>query len=210
MGTVKLSSKGDLQNGLEHILDFVISTDHVKIEDYVDKLVEQNKGISCDELAKKILHRKSIKNGLIGAISGLGGLITLPVSIPTDLICSWRIQASMAFSIAYVYGHTKDTTDLKTDLYLILAGNSAKEALKRIGIETSKAITKKAVEKYITRDIMVKIWKVVGQKIITKAGEKSLTSFMKMVPLVGAPVGFAFDWTATQTVGKFAIAYYRG
>ena len=210
MGTVKLPSKEDLQNGLDHVLDFVISTDHVKIEAYVDKLVEQNNGISCDELAKKILHRKSIKNGLIGAITGLGGLITLPVSIPTDLICSWRIQASMAFSIAYVYGHTKDTTDLKTDLYLILAGDSAKEALKRIGIEVSKAFTKKAVEKYITRDIMVKIWKVIGQKIITKAGEKSMTSFMKMVPLIGAPVGFAFDWASTQTVGKFAITYYRG
>lgn len=104
----------------------------------------------------------------------------------------------MAFSIVYVYGHTKDTTDLKTDLYLILAGDSAKEALKRIGIEMSKSVTRKAVEKYITRDVMVKIWKVIGQKIITKAGEKSLTSFVKMVPLVGAPVGFAFNWTATQ------------
>jgi len=210
MGTVKLPSNEDLQNGLDYILDFVISTDHVKIEAYVDKLAEQNKGISCDELAKKILHRKSIKNGLIGAITGLGGLLTLPVSIPADLICSWRIQASMAFSIAYVYGHTKDTTDLKTDLYLILAGDSVKEALKRFGIEASKAITKKAVEKYITRDIMIKIWKVVGQKIITKAGEKSLTSFMKMVPLIGAPVGFTFDWASTQAVGKFAIGYYRG
>lgn len=210
MDTVKLPSIEDLQNGLDLVMDFVISMDHVKIEAYVDKLVEQNNGISCNELAKKILHRKSIKNGLIGAITGLGGLITLPVSIPTDLIFSWRIQASMAFSIAYVYGHTKDTTDLKTDLYLILAGDSAKEALKRIGIEVSKNITKKAVQKYITRDIMVKIWKVIGQKIITKAGEKSLTSFMKMVPLVGAPVGFAFDWASTQTVGKFAITYYRG
>ena len=116
----------------------------------------------------------------------------------------------MAFSIAYVYGHTKDTTDLKTDLYLILAGDSAKEALKRIGIEVSKSVTKKAVQKYITRDVMVKIWKVVSQKIITKAGEKSLTSFMKMVPLAGAPVGFFFDWIATQIVGRFAMAYYKG
>lgn len=61
------------------------------------------------------------------------------------------------------------------------------------------------VNKYITREIMVKIWKVVGQKIITKAGEKSLTSFVKMVPLVGVTVGFAFDWTATQIVGNVAI-----
>ncbi len=209
MDTVNLPSIEDLQKGLDHVMDFVISTDHVKIEAYVDKLKEQNNGISCDELAKKILHRKSIKNGLIGSITGLGGLITLPVSTPTDLICSWRIQASMAFSIAYVYGHTKDTTDLKTDLYLILAGDSAKEALKRLGIEISKNITKKAVQKYITRDIMVKIWKVIGQKIITKAGEKSLTSFIKMVPLVGAPVGFVFDWASTQAIGKFAITYYR-
>lgn len=210
MTKVKLPSSEDLQNALEHVLDFVLSTDHVTIETYVNKLHEQNIGISCDELAKKVLHRKSLKNGLVGAATGLGGLITLPVTIPTDLICSWRIQASMAFSIAYVYGHTKDTTDLKTDLYLILAGDSAKEALKRIGIEASKAVTKKAVEKYITRDVMTKIWKVISQKIITKAGEKSLTSFMKMVPLVGAPVGFAFDWAAAKTVGKFAITYYRG
>ena len=210
MKLIKLPSKEDMSKGLEMVIDHVISNDYVCIESYVDKLREQNKNISCDALAKKILHRKSIKNGLVGAITSLGGVIILPVSIPTDLAFSWRIQASMAFSIAYVYGHTKDTTDLKTDLYLILAGDSAKEALKRIGIEVSKSVTKKAVQKYITRDVMVKIWKVVSQKIITKAGEKSLTSFMKMVPLAGAPVGFFFDWIATQIVGRFAMAYYKG
>ncbi len=210
MEAVKLPSKTELEKALGDVMDFVLSTDSVAIETYVNKLREQNSNISCDELAQKILQRKSMKNGLVGAVTGLGGFITLPVTIPSDLICSWRIQASMAFSIAYVYGHTKDTTDLKTDLYLILAGDSAKEMLKRFGIEATKGITKKAVQKYITRDVMVKIWKVMGQKIITKAGEKSLTSFMKMVPAVGAPVGFFFDWTATQAVGKFAIKYYRG
>lgn len=210
MKKIKLPSKEELQESLETIIDYVISTDSATIVAYVNKLYEQNPGISRDELAKKILSRKSIKNGFIGAITGVGGLITLPVSVPTGLVCSWRIQATMSFSIAYVYGHTKDTTDLKTDLYIIMAGDSVKEAIKRFGIEVSKDITKKAVNKYITKDIMSKIWKVVGRKIITKAGEKSMTSFMKLVPVVGAPVGFVFDWTATQTVGKFAIKYYRG
>lgn len=210
MDKLKLPSTEDLQNALETVMDHVMSTDHVTIEAYVDKLREQNPGISCDKLAHKILDRKSVKNGLVGAITGLGGLITLPISVPADLICTWRIQAAMAFSIAYVYGHTKNTIDLKTDLYIIIAGDSVKQALKRVGIEVTKSVTKKAVQKYVTRDVMVKIWKVVGQKIITKAGEKSLTSFMKMVPLVGAPVGFVFDWVATQAVGRFAISYYRG
>ncbi len=209
MGTL-VPTSADLQTALESVMDFVLSTDCVTIESYVDKLRSQNPGITSDALAKKILSRKSMKNGLVGAVTGLGGMITLPVTIPTDLICSWRIQASMAFSIAYAYGHTKDTTDLRTDLYLILAGDSSKEVLKRLGIETTKGVTKKLVDKYITREVMVKIWKYIPQKIITKAGEKSATSFMKMVPLVGAPVGFVFDWGATQAVGRVAMSYYRG
>ena len=37
-----------------------------------------------------------------------------------------------------------------------------------------------------------------------------MTSFVKMVPLVSAPVGFVFDWSATQAVGYMAINFYRG
>jgi hypothetical protein len=71
-------------------------------------------------------------------------------------------------------------------------------------------VTKKTIDKYVTREVMKKIWAVIGAKIVTKAGEKSLTSLVRMVPLVGAPVGFAFDWTATRTVGETAIKYYSG
>lgn len=195
---------------LDKIIDIIVESNPVSIREYVDKLREQNIGISNDDLAKKIVTRKSFKNGLVGAATGIGGVITLPLTVPADLVTSWKIQAAMAFSIAYVYGHNPHTTDLKTDLYLILAGDSAKEALKRIGIETSKVLTKKGIEKYITREVMRHIWKYVGRKIITKAGEKSLTSFVKMVPLVGAPIGFIFNWISAKTVGNFAIDYYKG
>lgn len=194
---------------LEQLLDAIISTNPMAIREYVDKLRVQNPGISNDRLAKMIIDRKSFKNGLIGAVTGIGSILTLPVSIPADIIASWRIQAIMAFSIAYVYGHTANTTDLKTDLYLIMAGDSAKEVLKRLSITASKEVTRRAVQKYITKDIMKQVWKYVGQKIISKAGEKSLVSFMKMVPLIGMPVGFIFDWIAARTVGYTAIKYYR-
>ena len=203
-------SPEERRNALEKIINWIVNYQPTKISLYVDKLRSQNRGISNYDLARKIVTRKSFKNGLVGAVTGLGGLITLPVAVPADLVASWKLQAFMAFSIAYIYGHTHESTDLKTDIYLILAGNSAKEALKKVGIETSKAVTKKVVQKYITREVMKKIWKVVGRKIITKAGQKSLTSFMKMIPLVGAPVGFVFDWTSARTVGHFAIKYYSG
>ena len=200
----------DGQRFLDNLFNAVIKTDPQEVKAYVDKLRSQNPNISEEELARKVLNRKAFKNGLIGAITGLGGLIVLPVTVPANLAATWRVQATMACAIAYIYGQTLDSADLKTDMYIIIAGDSAKEALKRVGIETSKAVTKKAVEKYVTREMMKKIWAVVGRKIVTKAGEKSLTSFVKMVPLVGAPVGFAFDWTATRAVGETALRYYSG
>jgi len=197
-------------SALVRLIDWMIEKGQADVDQYVAKLRSQNQGISNDDLAKKIVRRKSAKNGLVGAATGVGGLITLPVTVPTDLVASWRIQIFMAISIAHVYGHNIKTTDIKTDIYLILAGDSAKEALKRVGIEVAKGATKKAVNKYITREVMVQIWKIIPQKIITKAGEKSLTTFMKMVPIVGAPVGYIFDWSAAQVVGRNAINYYSG
>lgn len=200
----------DKRNVLERIIDWMIEECQQDVDKYVNKLRSQNPGISSDDLARKIVRRKSVKNGLVGAATGLGGLITLPVAVPVDLVASWKMQIFMILAIAHVYGHNEKTIDIKTDVYLILAGDSAKEALKRVGAEVAKGVTKKTVSKYITREIMKKIWKIVPQKIITKAGEKSLTSFVRMVPLVGAPVGYAFDWGAAQVVGKNAIKYYSG
>jgi len=204
------ASVEETRGALVKCVDWMISNASGAIEGYVDKLKAQNPGISDDDLARKIVSRKAFKNGLVGAATGLGGLITLPLAVPVDLIASWRIQIFMAMSIAHVYGLEPESADLRTDVYLILAGDSAKEALKRVGIEVTKGVTKKAINKYVTLEVMKRIWKVIPQKIITKAGEKSLTSFMKMVPLLGAPIGFAFDYAMARTIGRNARYYYSG
>lgn len=195
---------------LVKIVDWMIELGQQDVDAYVEKIKELNPNISKDELTRKIVNRKSFKNGLVGAVTGLGGFITLPVTIPTDLVVSWKIQIFMVLAVARAYGHDTKTADIKTDIYLILAGDSAKEALKRVGIEVGKSVTKKAINKIVTLEVMKKIWTYIPRKIITKAGEKSLTSFVKMVPLVGAPIGFVCDWLSAKAVGKIAIHYYSG
>jgi hypothetical protein len=207
---IRVPTLAELEDGLGALIDWFTQTDSHVIEDYITKLRAQNPGITNDDLAWKIVRRKSFKSGLVGAATGIGGLLTLPVTIPTDLAVCWRIQITMAVAIARVYGHTASSTDLKTDIFLILAGDAAKEALKRVGIEVGKSVTKKLIQRVVTREVIKRMWQVVGRSIITKAGQKSLVSFVKMVPLVGAPIGFAFDWPATYIVGKQAILYYSG
>ena len=69
--------------------------------------------------------------------------------------------------------------------------------------------TKKAISKYITREVMKKINKIVSRKIITKAGEKSLTSFARLAPIASVPIGAAYDYFTTVAIGKAAKKYYK-
>ncbi len=97
----------------EKVVDWFIRSDPNDVARYVGELREQNPGISSDDLAKKITRRKSFKNGLVGAATGVPGVLALPVTVPADLVASWKIQIHMALCVAYVYGHTHRTTDLK-------------------------------------------------------------------------------------------------
>lgn len=199
--------------GLGRVLDKLI--DHLLgstsgVAGYVGKLREQHPSLSDHELARLIVGRKCLKSGFIGFATGLPGLTFLPATVPADLVANWQVQVTMVVAVACVYGHTAETTDLKTDIYLVLAGDAAKEALKRVGITAARDVTHRFVDRYITREVMERIWKVVSRRIITKAGEKSATSFFKLVPGVGGLVGFALDWAATKAVGGVAIKYYGG
>jgi len=210
MKRLRIPTHDELQKALGDLVDWFVHSKAEDIQEYVAKLRAQNPDVAPDDLARKIVRRKALKCGLVGAATGVPGVLALPVTVPADLIACWRIQIMMIVAVAIVYGHTATSTDLKTDIILVMAADTAKEALKHIGIEVGKSVTKKVIDRVVTREVMKRIWKVVSQKIITKAGQKSLVSFMKMVPLVGAPIGFAFDWPAARLVGRAAIKYYSG
>ena len=147
-----------------------------------------------------------MQSGLFGAVTGVGGLATLPFAIPANIYTSWKIQAATIRAIAYVYGYPASKTD--TCLVLFGAVDSKMQALKQIGIEAAKVATKKTVDQYMTKEIMKSVLKLSLKEAATKMAQKALAT--KMIPLVGAPIGFGFDWMTTQAVGKLAIKYYSG
>jgi hypothetical protein len=198
--------------GLVNVVEGIVFDDLPSIEAYVNRLRQQNPSIEDDDLARLIVRRKSVKNAIFGAITGAPGFTLMPVAIPASIAASWHIQAQMILAIAHVYGYTQncDAMDLRRDIYILLAGDSAKESLRQFGIHAATIVTRRAVDRYVNLHIMQQIWKVLGQKIITKAGQKSLTSFIKLAPLVGAPVGATVDWISARTVGALAIHYYSG
>lgn len=194
------------EQGLEAVIDSVMGRDfnQVEIQKFIDKLRSENPLVTQEQICSQIINQKSLQSGLFGAVTGVGGLALLPVAIPANLYTSWKIQAATIRAIACVYGYPPSKAD--TCLVLFGAADSKMQALKNLGIEAAKVATKKAVDSYMTGQIMKSILKLSLREAATKMAQKALVT--KMIPLVGAPIGFGFDWFATQAVGKVAIKYY--
>jgi len=197
---------------LANVVEGFIIGDLPGITAYVSKLRQQNPGITDNELARKIVRRKALKNALCGAVTSMPGFPLMPLTVPASIGASWRIQAQMVLAIAHIYGYTQDSEamDLKRDIYILLAGNHGKEALRRFGVQVTTSITRQVVEHYVTRALTQRICTMVGPKLIVQAGSKSLSSYMKLAPLVGAPIGGTIDWASATAIGRLAIHYYSG
>ncbi len=198
----------ELKNALIGLVDYLVSTDPARIHAYVEKLQAQNPEMTRDQLAELVVSRKAIKQGLVGAIGGIGGVLSLPISVPAELVASWKIQVNMAMAIATVYGHDTSRPEFKTDIYLIMAGDKAREHLKQLGLEVGDKLTRKALQKLLTAEVRTQIRNAIPKAIIRKTGRSTTGKLMKLVPVASAPVNFAFDYGAAKVIGKAAIHYY--
>jgi len=197
----------------------------IAVLDYnYDKVINGIKGIdSASELAesymkksenqiqnaKSLIRWQNTKAGTSGFISGLGGLIIMPVSVPANLASVLFVQIRMIAAISYMGGHDLNDDKIKTLIYLCLAGNSAKEILKDIGIVFGKKITLNVIKKISGKTITI-INQKVGFRLLTKFGEKGLINLGKTVPLLGGFIGGSFDVLATNTIGNVAINTFMG
>jgi uncharacterized protein (DUF697 family) len=158
---------------------------------------------SDDERVEALIKWECSKNFASGFVTGLGGIITMPFSIPAALGASWIIQARMAAAIGRIYGHDLDEDQVRTFVLLTLLGNEAAEILRQVGIKVGNRLTLEAIKKIPGQTIRA-INKLVGFRLLTKAGQKGIINLTKLVPIAVGIVGGTFDVVACQTVGRIA------
>lgn len=156
-----------------------------------------------EERIESLINWETSKNFTSGFITGLGGIITIPVSIPASMGASWVIQARMAAAIAKLAGHDIKSDRVKTFVLLTLVGDACKDVLKDVGIKVGQGLAKAAL-KNIPGKMLIEINKKVGFRLLTKAGETGAVNLIKMIPLAGGFIGGTFDAAACRVVGKQA------
>lgn len=172
---------------------------------------------SVDELALKFLKQEgtlyekvnslirwqNARAGTSGFLTGVGGLLTLPVAIPANLASVLFIQIRMIAAIAKMGGYNIRDDKVKTLVYVCLAGNFAKDIIQETGIMIGTKLTSKVIESISERSLLA-INQRVGFRLLSKYGGKSTLNLGKAVPLVGGVIGGAIDTFATNLIGNTA------
>ena len=163
----------------------------------------QKRDASPLEQVNSLIRWQNTKAATSGFVTGIGGLITLPVAVPANISSVLFVQVRMIATIAIMGGHDVRDDRVKTLVYACLAGNAAMEFLRQVGIEVGQKLTIGAI-KTVTRETLVAINGAVGFRLLTKFGEKGVINLGKVVPLVAAVVGATFEAVSTNVVGNIA------
>ncbi|WNC15631.1 EcsC family protein [Brevibacillus brevis] len=158
---------------------------------------------SLTDKVNSLIRWQNAKSATSGFLSGLGGVITLPVTIPANIASVMYVQIRMIAAIAHMAGYDLRDDRVKTLVYTCLCGNAAKDIVKEFGIKLGTKLTETAIKK-ISAEVIVKINQTVGFRLLTKFGEKGMINLGKAIPLVGGVIGGTIDGISTNLIGNVA------
>ena len=159
---------------------------------------------SLDEQINRLIRWQNTKSASAGFVTGLGGMITLPVTLPANMTSVIFIQIRMIAAIAHMADLDLRDDRVKTLVYVALCGSAVVDILKSAGMRLGTQLTNQMIQKYLTAEVMKAINKAVGFKLVAKFGQSGAASFSKMVPLLGGIVGGSLDAYTTNLVGNTA------
>ena len=118
-----------------------------KVSQSVDKLANDylEKYVTKDEACKAMLKNQVIKCTTSGFITGFGGLITMPVTLPANITSVIYVQMRMIACTAYLAGYDLDSDQTQTFIYACLAGITINGFFKQAGIKIGMKASNKLI-----------------------------------------------------------------
>ncbi len=170
-------------------------------QEYLEKY--RDKETAC----KKMLTAQIAKCTTSGFVTGFGGLITMPVTIPVNLSSVLYVQMRMIACAASMGGYDLDDDEVQTFVYACLAGVSVNQVVKKFGVKFGEKLALEGVKK-IPGKVLIKINQRIGFRLFTKFGEKGLINIGKMIPVVGAVINGGLDLAETKMIADRAYKMF--
>lgn len=175
------------------------------ISQMADDYLAKNPDI--ETAAKSFVNYQIAKCTTSGFVTGLGGLITLPVAIPANVSSVLYVQMRMIACLAHMGGYDTKSDQVQTLVYACLAGISLDQVVKQVGVKVGMKFANAMVKK-IPGQVLTKINQKVGFRLLTKFGTKGVINIGKAIPVVGGVISGGFDFVETKIIADRAYRMF--
>ncbi|GGF47736.1 hypothetical protein GCM10011519_22230 [Marmoricola endophyticus] len=142
-------------------------------------------------------------SGLQGFATNLGGLVTLAVTVPTNVTGLTLLQCRMVAAVAHLRGYDLDDPRVRNAILLGILGEETIAALLKkheipgtpMAVATAPVHDDRIDRVIATQVASAMIARVAGKRIAVTAG--------KRVPLVGGAIGAGTDAYSTWKLGRY-------
>lgn len=212
MSVAKKINRGLSQEDVMKILDACyekVLNGVPKISPSVEEMAQDylSKHSNPSTAAQDMIRTQIIKCTTSGFVTGFGGIITLPVSVPANISSVLYVQMRMIACTAFMAGYDLRSDQVQTLVYACLAGVTVNQVMKKAGVQFGQKVAVNLIKK-IPGSVLTKINQKVGFRFITKFGEKGLINLGKLVPGVGAIIGGGLDLVETKAIGARAYRWF--
>lgn len=181
------------------------------ILDGAQQLAHSYKSVSYhdnDARVTSLIRYECAKAAAGGFVTGLGGVLTMPITIPADLLGNWLLQGRLVATIALIYGHDVYDDRVRTWVLLTVMGSSMTDIARECGVAIGEKVAMNAL-KQVPGKTLIAINKAVGFRLITKAGKTGVVNLIKWIPFVGGIVGGSVNAVGANSVGTLAMKNFK-
>ena len=147
----------------------------------------------------------TVKGGIGGFLTGLGGFVTMPVALPVNVAEFYLQAVRMVGGIATLRGYDISEPRVRTAILLTLVGADSDEVLKKAGMATAGSrITSYTLRGLPPAALMV-VNKAVGFRLMRGVSEKVLSRFGRGIPVAGGLVGGGIDGFMMKKIADHAM-----
>lgn len=174
--------------------------------DGAQKVAESALGSTSDSEAAidRVVRNHLAIAGAGGFLTGLGGFVTLPVALPTNVAEFYLVATRMTAAIAHLRGYDIRRQPIRTAVLLTLVGADADDLLTKAGVVApGHRITNLAVQRLPGPALMV-VNKAIGFRLLSQVGRSTFARFGKAVPVVGGAVGAGLDVYLLKRIAEHA------
>ncbi|NHA66808.1 EcsC family protein [Phycicoccus sp. CMS6Z-2] len=162
-------------------------------------------GGDVEKAVDAVVRSHTVGAAVEGFVTGLGGFVTLPVALPSNVVAFYAVATRMTAAIARLRGHDIDREPIRAAVLLTLVGADADDLIKKaqLAAPASGRLINLAAQR-LPGPVEMVIKKGVFFRIVAGSGKTVLARFGRGVPVAGGLVGAGVDVVLLRRVAKDA------